>query len=747
TCPPLTTHARARAVVRIRVLDQLGTGHDQKGVLLRVYTIYDQELGVTQLSPSPFTSYDCHPTFRKRVRREYLCPESRLPTRSMGFEDGLSGQRFLRNSQPEVLTATARYIMGGGLSNITKFPLDSQYLSSVRWSAKTRTNGTGLTNTCFGLDETLPSLHSLMHDEYITIMIASHLLLVGMWLVKISSGLTASVGGPAFAIAVNQAEGGTSRGLRALLVEEEPQRRPGCMIPFRRKRRKIVRSKKGRCDSLITRPVEFMDGFAHGFPLGRFGNNQELEFKPRYAAQFTECEAEIQKQLGWLEENKFRDVDEMITTALSQDLPKAKELFNEIKEGIKVLKNMRLMLLGGAFDIPEELFRLITKSFSRDFLKSVKTFITQHNHLFTCLALKFEPKNPKFDIRKINDYSFEIIDFLLEHQFISPEEVRDILQDKKMVEQVVNYTVRRYENDLGFSSWEFMVSLTKHWHWKSMNKFLTALSKRELDRIDLVFLIGRLRCIGTFSGGLYDSEVLKVDDRPFVYEKYFGKSTSLDASNSLVSLGFKQGQIGHQIYPELNSKEKDEIIHQLLPKQYGKKKLIRIVELFAFIEEEFCPGIVSQLLKEEKISNELQNLVKPTGNCHTPEDVFHLALIYSRYEMRSHSAEQLIKSVFLDEDTQPQFYVLQDKEIYQDQIDKKRQILNTGRDTCMRLPSVGEFYFGQEYIIFSNLYPHCFEGDLNKMINILDRTRKYEEIPMKLIEKQPDFSRAWFLIS
>ncbi|KAI9611529.1 hypothetical protein H4Q26_008483 [Puccinia striiformis f. sp. tritici PST-130] len=461
-------------------------------------------------------------------------------------------------------------------------------------------------------------------------MIASHLLLVGMWLVKISSGLTASVGGPAFAIAVNQAEGGTSRGLRALLVEEEPQRRPGCMIPFRRKRRKIVRSKKG-----LATIKNWNSNQGDGFFFGR-----TVVSLRRYAAQFTECEAEIQKQLGWLEENKFRDVDEMITTALSQDLPKAKELFNEIKEGIKVLKNMRLMLLGGAFDIPEELFRLITKSFSRDFLKSVKTFITQHNHLFTCLALKFEPKNPKFRYKKDQryrlytltplDYSFEIIDFLLEHQFISPEEVRDILQDKKMVEQVVNYTVRRYENDLGFSSWEFMVSLTKHWHWKSMNKFLTALSKRELDRIDLVFLIGRLRCIGTFSGGLYDSEVLKVDDRPFVYEKYFGKSTSLDASNSLVSLGFKQGQIGHQIYPELNSKEKDEIIHQLLPKQYGKKKLIRIVELFAFIEEEFCPGIVSQLLKEEKISNELQNLVKPTGNCHTPEDVFHLALIYSR---------------------------------------------------------------------------------------------------------------------
>ncbi|KAI9611532.1 hypothetical protein H4Q26_008486 [Puccinia striiformis f. sp. tritici PST-130] len=567
-------------------------------------------------------------------------------------------------------------------------------------------------------------------------MIASHLLLTSMWLVTISSGLTASVEGPNFAIVVNQAECDTSRGLRALAVEEEPQRRPGCMIPFRKKQRKIVRSKKG----LTT--------------IKNWDLNQEPVVSLRKSsAQFTKWEAEIQIQLEWLGKDK-ENFDKTIT----QTLPQAKESFNTIKEGIKVLKNMRLMLLGEVYNrFPDEIFGLITESLSRNLVQSVKKFITGHNRLFSWLALKYKPKHPKFQYGKDGryrlytltplDYSFGIIDFLLEYRLISPEEVRDIFQDKKMVEQVVNYTVRQYENDLGFSSWVFMVNLTKHWRWQSMNKFCTALSKKELDRIDLVFLIGRLRCINASPGALYDSAGLRRDDRPFVYEKYFGKSNSLDASNSLVSSGFKQGQIGHQIYPECNPTEKDEIIHQLLPKRYDMKTLIRIVDIFAFMEEELCPGIVSQLLKNRDLSDKLKKLVKLDGSTDKPEDVFHLASIYSRNEMLSHSAEQLIKSVFLDKKTHTKFYVLQDKEIYEDHIFKRMKILNTGKDTHIRLPSVGEFYASEEYEGFSSIYPHCVEGDLNKMIDILDHARRYEEIPIKLKQKEPVVFRAWTLNS
>ncbi|KAI7949478.1 hypothetical protein MJO28_008299 [Puccinia striiformis f. sp. tritici] len=617
-------------------------------------------------------------------------------------------------------------------------------------------------------------------------MIASHLLLVAMWFVTISGGLAESAEGPKCAIKVSQAEGDASRGLRALSVEEEPQQQSrGIMIPprydcrrqwrsplpcgskfakickvvgrallarigaddhtSRNNGRKIVRSKKG---------LETIKNWDL--------NQDQVVSLRKYAAQFTGCEAEIQKQLEWLEKNK-RYIDKMITQAspqafpqaFPQALPQAKELFNKIKEGIKVLKNMRLMLLGETSDIPEEIFRLIIKSFPQDLLESVKKFITENNYLFDGLALGFEPKHPKFQYERDQryrlytltplDYAFEIIDFLLEHQFMSPEEVRHIFQDQKMVEQLVNYTVRRYDNDLGFSSWKYMVTLTKHWHWKSMNKFVTALSKKELDRIDLVFLIGKLGFIDILPWALFDCKALGIGDEPFVYEKYFGKSNSLDASNSLVSPGFEHGQTGHQTYPEFNAKEKDEIIHQLLPKSYSRRKLIRIVDLFAFLEEELCPGIVSQLLKIENIPNQLQDLVKPTGCHHKPEDVFHLALIYSRNEMISHSAEQLIKSVFLDKETQTQFYALRDIELYKDHIDKRREILNIGKDIYRRLPSDEEFHSALEYILFANLYPHCVEGDLDRMISILDHTRIYEEMPTNLIQKRPVFSRAYFL--
>ncbi|POW21497.1 hypothetical protein PSHT_02386 [Puccinia striiformis] len=77
-----------------------------------------------------------------------------------------------------------------------------------------------------------------------------------------------------------------------------------------------------------------------------------------------------------------------------------------MKEGIKVLKNMGLMLLGHDFNIPEEIFRLITELNSRDLHGSVKKFITEHNHLCSCLALGFKPKHLKFQYGKDKRYKY-----------------------------------------------------------------------------------------------------------------------------------------------------------------------------------------------------------------------------------------------------------------------------------------------------------------------------------------------------
>ncbi|POW16269.1 hypothetical protein PSTT_01410, partial [Puccinia striiformis] len=508
-------------------------------------------------------------------------------------------------------------------------------------------------------------------------MFAAHLLPVGMWFITISSGITASVDGPSFVIEVTQEVGDASRALRALSVEEEPQTQPRCMIPSRYIGSRRQRRAPLPCGSKFVENWKF----AWRALLARTGANDHT---------FKNIQRKIVRSKKGLETIKNWDLNQDQVASLREYAAQFAEWEVEIQKQIKWLGKNKM-------------------NYEKD----------QRYRLYTLTPL---------------DYAFEIIDFLLEHRFIKTEEVGNIFQDKEMVEQVVNYTVRRYENDLGFCSWKYMSNLTKHWHWQSMNKFFRALSKKELDRIDLVFLIGKLGCIDGLPGALYDSEVLDIGDRPFPYEKYFGKSNSL---NRLVSPGFKHGPIGHWIYPEFDPKEKDEIIHHLLSKRYGRRKLICIVDLFAFMEEEFCPGIISQLMKKKNVSNHLQNLVKPTGKSHKPEDVFHLALIYSRNEMISHSAEQLIKNVFLDKETQAQFYVLQDKELYQDHIDKKREILNTGKDTFIRLPSFREFHSGQEYILFSDLFLHCVEGDLNKMIDILDHTREFEEIPINSIQKKP----------
>ncbi|POV94590.1 hypothetical protein PSHT_16131, partial [Puccinia striiformis] len=573
-------------------------------------------------------------------------------------------------------------------------------------------------------------------------MIASQLL-VSIWLVSIPSCFSALVGGPNFAIEANQA-GDTSR---ALAVEEKSGQKLSSIIPFMTYRRKIVRSKKGQPVSLIPRPVTFMYVSAHVFPLGRLGDNQkvdlnqEMQAKPfrlmdddfffidqvvslrKYTAQLTKYEAEIQQQFKWFVRNP-RTVDNITQLAL----PQAEELLNKIKQGVTELKHWKLMLLGDVFNrFPDEIFGLITGSLSRNLVQSVKKFITEHNHLFSCIALRFEPKHPQLYTLTPLDYAFKIIDCLFENGFISTEEVRDIFQDENVVYQVVNYTVRRYENDLGFFSWRFMVNLTKHWHWKSINTFSTALSKKELDRIHLVFLIGKLKCINVVYLVLYDARrATRLPERAFPYEKYFNKSNALiNASNSLSLLRYQPRPIGHQIYSELNVKQMNEIIHQLLHRlfplsYYDHNLIICFVNLFAFMEEELCPGIVSQLLQNEQVSNQFKDLVKLSGNGHKPEDVFHLASIYSRNEMISHSSEQLIKGVFLDKETGTQFYI-----------------------HILKLSSVGTFH-DQAYRRYRLLYPHFAEEDLDKMTAILDHTVEYGEMQKNLIEKKwkPSATRA-----
>ncbi|KAI7965684.1 hypothetical protein MJO29_001432 [Puccinia striiformis f. sp. tritici] len=138
---------------------------------------------------------------------------------------------------------------------------------------------------------------------------------------------------------------------------------------------------------------------AHVFPLGRLGDNQKVDLNQdqvvslrKYTAQLTKYEAEIQQQFKWFVRNP-RTVDNITQLAL----PQAEELLNKIKQGVTELKHWKLMLLGDVFNrFPDEIFGLITGSLSRNLVQSVKKFITEHNHLFSCIALRFEPKHPQF---------------------------------------------------------------------------------------------------------------------------------------------------------------------------------------------------------------------------------------------------------------------------------------------------------------------------------------------------------------
>ncbi|KAI7954991.1 hypothetical protein MJO28_005391 [Puccinia striiformis f. sp. tritici] len=612
-------------------------------------------------------------------------------------------------------------------------------------------------------------------------MIASQILLVTVWFVAFPSGLTATTEVLDLETEVNQAKSAASRGLRgagnrlrstfailvcllihpSLAVEEKPQKNGKCAIPPSKhhitpksesNRRKQLPSKKDKVVSL------------HG-----------------YSKKLTELQAEIQQQFKWIREGEKNPTDN------TMGLSRAEELFNSINEMIPKLKSQRLMQLGVIDNnISDDLLRLMYEPITTKLFEAVKQFIKENSELFTFLAFEYVPQNPKFlygqqDVYRLYtmtafDYAFKLIDFLFEKDFITTQQVRSMIEDKEMVNQVVNYTVRCYENQFGFYSWIKMDNLTKHWHWGSLNKYSSGisttfllhlkawhsqtgvlnklliaftydLSNQQLDIIDLVFLLGRAAC--TESGHLKVYEAgycLHIDDidTPFSYKNYFSKSSPLEKSNKLSLPGQEILQIDHGIHLKLNEKEMDEIVHKLVPPKVHELQLNSLVNLFAFMEEEICPGIISRVVKNHTFFIGLMRYIDLRGCYQKPEDIFNLVSLYSRNEILNETANQSIKSVHKKgEIPSVNKYVTQNKQIYRSYISKKQEILDKYKYTYERFSGLG--VFGGKMGTYCNaLYRYGRHKELNNMKNTLDNTEEYQEIPDCFIhtKQQPHYPRA-----
>ncbi|POW16136.1 hypothetical protein PSTT_01636, partial [Puccinia striiformis] len=594
-------------------------------------------------------------------------------------------------------------------------------------------------------------------------MIASQILLVTVWFVAFPSGLTATTEVLDLETEVNQAKSAASRGLRALAVEEKPQKNGKCAIPPSKhhitpksesNRRKQLPSKKDKVVSL------------HG-----------------YSKKLTELQAEIQQQFKWIREGEKNPTDN------TMGLSRAEELFNSINEMIPKLKSQRLMQLGVIDNnISDDLLRLMYEPITTKLFEAVKQFIKENSELFTFLAFEYVPQNPKFlygqqDVYRLYtmtafDYAFKLIDFLFEKDFITTQQVRSMIEDKEMVNQVVNYTVRCYENQFGFYSWIKMDNLTKHWHWGSLNKYSSGisttfllhlkawhsqtgvldklliaftydLSNQQLDIIDLVFLLGRAAC--TESGHLKVYEAgycLHIDDidTPFSYKNYFSKSSPLEKSNKLSLPGQEILQIDHGIHLKLNEKEMDEIVHKLVPPKVHELQLNSLVNLFAFMEEEICPGIISRVAESQEsyFFHWLDEVHRFAWVLPKTRGYFQSCITHSRNEILNETANQSIKSVHKKgEIPSVNKYVTQNKQIYRSYISKKQEILDKYKYTYERFSGLG--VFGGKMGTYCNaLYRYGRHKELNNMKNTLDNTEEYQEIPDCFIhtKQQPHYPRA-----
>ncbi|KAI7959177.1 hypothetical protein MJO28_002968 [Puccinia striiformis f. sp. tritici] len=354
----------------------------------------------------------------------------------------------------------------------------------------------------------------------------------------------------------------------------------------------------------------------------------------------TPLKKQLEEQLNWLEENrgeKFHD-----------QLPMARKHLQDINQEITNIRYYRLTQLGGKYHtkLPVDLLESnILQKNSNSVVERVMNLITDFKILsqdeeFSLARVRvpssessLEETAEGFNVFAASEYAFEILDFLFKNGFIDPQGIRSIFQDEKIVREFVLYTARKPINRaiLEFKSVNILMdNLTKQRFWTNMNKFTAVLGEKEKDFIDFVYLVEMVKSENNKIPNIMTTQSdVESFDQLFMCGKYLSKFASADSQMGTKLLGSDKEEIKN-IIGQLITQNPYLGLARTHHTRDLEDVIVAIVNLFGFMEKELYPGIVSELLKNEKFLHPMCQFLRVPSTYTKPTEYFDLISLHSR---------------------------------------------------------------------------------------------------------------------
>ncbi|KAA1117764.1 hypothetical protein PGT21_022718 [Puccinia graminis f. sp. tritici] len=418
-------------------------------------------------------------------------------------------------------------------------------------------------------------------------------------------------------------------------------------------------------------------------------------------------------------------------------LSEAKEILEESKKNLSILEQWKLFKLANIdlnalhsqfkewfisnekdsliyqklLKVPVDMFGLIfdqhLQGLGNVTLEEMKKLITNYDFLWNDLIPGCPFSFPK--IREhVREYFFMMVDFLFENEFINPEMVRSLLQDQKIVCEIVHHTATCLGNEIEMKYINWGPNLTEHWYWPHVNKFYSALGKREESIVDFVCLSERIYDLGKSIRGSINQfgfdgwELWEIifKNHSIAIGQYFRKSKNLKGSDGLENYSGKNSLLHSQLSTydlKLIEEEMEQTVPLLILKQYpyalsGSNKSYldqfrpAVFDLLIFYENNLYPGILNKFIMTSKL--ERVSLVD-TPQAHDNEDIVELIILSSEcYSL--FSLARNYEAIFEKAAERTVFGLSYDESIPKGYISRLHEILPQWKKTYSKVKEAGE---------------------------------------------------------
>ncbi|KAI7943329.1 hypothetical protein MJO29_013173, partial [Puccinia striiformis f. sp. tritici] len=228
-------------------------------------------------------------------------------------------------------------------------------------------------------------------------------------------------------------------------------------------------------------------------------------------------------------------------------------------------------------------------------LEEVKKLLVPHTYN-PKLGDKFiEPPGEK----EVRQYWFYTIDFLLDNNFITEQDVRKEFQEERIAEQTVMYCFYEYVREFRNELWSGLRYFTDHWYIANVrSSSFKVLGFKEKRIIDFSFLVKKLRIFGArFNHSVYPIQELDQFLEAFQIEKYLKNLDYFDKPKDVKSIHKEDiyNQFKEDVKKLISLMDKS-FVASAVPENLGLS--LTISEILNFIENELYAGLVKEAASE-----------------------------------------------------------------------------------------------------------------------------------------------------